>query len=151
MGSRNPRGIVLDWLTPKISIQLSYRHIKVGNKLIPNGGTVNDASVRAEDWILPAIDASAFAQYERCQFPLLATGLHKILRFVSPLSKTRGSKLLCHCNLHAPRFHLESGNVVRGRGKQRKETRVTDLIFTLVTIGFFVIAIGYLRGCERLK
>jgi hypothetical protein len=32
-----------------------------------------------------------------------------------------------------------------------KESRVTDLVFTLVTIGFFLVAIGYLRGCERLK
>jgi hypothetical protein len=32
-----------------------------------------------------------------------------------------------------------------------KESRVTDLVFTLVTIGFFLVAIGYLRGCERLR
>jgi hypothetical protein len=32
-----------------------------------------------------------------------------------------------------------------------KESRVRDLVFTLVTIGFFFVAIGYLRGCERLK
>jgi hypothetical protein len=32
-----------------------------------------------------------------------------------------------------------------------KERRVTDLVFTLVTIGFFLVAIGYLRGCERLR
>jgi hypothetical protein len=33
----------------------------------------------------------------------------------------------------------------------KKESRVRDLVFTLVTIGFFLVAIGYLRGCERLK
>jgi hypothetical protein len=32
-----------------------------------------------------------------------------------------------------------------------KESSVTDFIFTLVTIVFFLVAIGYLRGCERLK
>jgi len=32
-----------------------------------------------------------------------------------------------------------------------KETGVTDLAFTLLTLGFFLLAIGYLRGCERLK
>jgi hypothetical protein len=32
-----------------------------------------------------------------------------------------------------------------------KESRVTDFIFTLVTIVFFLVAISYLRGCERLK
>jgi hypothetical protein len=31
------------------------------------------------------------------------------------------------------------------------EKSVRDLVFTLVTIGFFLVAIGYLRGCERLK
>jgi hypothetical protein len=33
----------------------------------------------------------------------------------------------------------------------KKESRVKDLVFTLVTIGFFLVAIGYLRACERLK
>jgi len=26
-----------------------------------------------------------------------------------------------------------------------------DLVFILVTIGFFLLAIGYVRGCDRLK
>jgi membrane-associated phospholipid phosphatase len=65
------------WLTPKNSIQFSYRHVKVDNKLIPNGGTINDASVRADYWIKPAIGATAFVQYEQWTFPLLATGLQK--------------------------------------------------------------------------
>jgi membrane-associated phospholipid phosphatase len=65
------------WLTPKNSIQLGYRHIKVDNKLIPNGGTINDASARADYWIRPTIGASALVQYEQWQFPLLASGLQK--------------------------------------------------------------------------
>jgi hypothetical protein len=28
---------------------------------------------------------------------------------------------------------------------------VSDLIFAIVTVIFFVVAIGYLRACERLK
>jgi len=32
-----------------------------------------------------------------------------------------------------------------------EETGVRDLVFTLVTIGFFLLALGYLRVCERLK
>jgi hypothetical protein len=65
------------WLTAKNSIQLSYRHLKVDNKFIPNGGTVNDASVRADYWIRSAIGASAIVQYEQWRFPLLAAGLQK--------------------------------------------------------------------------
>jgi hypothetical protein len=65
------------WLTVKNSIQLSYRHLKVDNKFIPNGGTVNDASVRADYWIRPAVGASTIVQYEQWRFPLLAAGLQK--------------------------------------------------------------------------
>jgi Capsule assembly protein Wzi/PAP2 superfamily len=65
------------WLTAKNSIQLGYRHLKVDNKFIPNGGTVNDASVRADYWIKPAVGASAIVQYEQWRFPLLAAGLQK--------------------------------------------------------------------------
>jgi len=65
------------WLTPKNSIQFGYRHVKIDNKLIPNGGTINDASVRADYWIRPTVGASALVQYEQWQFPLLALGLQK--------------------------------------------------------------------------
>lgn len=65
------------WLTPKNSIQFSYRHSKVDNKLIPSGGTINDASVRLDYWIRPAIGVTAFVQYEQWEFPLLAPGLQK--------------------------------------------------------------------------
>ena len=65
------------WLSPKNSIQFGYRHLKVDNKFIPNGGTVNDASVRADYWIRPTVGASALVQYEQWRFPVLAPGLQK--------------------------------------------------------------------------
>ncbi len=65
------------WLTPKNSIQLGYRHMKVDNKLVPNGGTINDASARVDYWIRPEIGVTGFVQYEQWEFPLLATGLQK--------------------------------------------------------------------------
>jgi len=65
------------WLTPKNSIQFGYRHVKVDNKLVPNGGTINDASVRADYWIRPTAGVSAFVQYEQRTFPLLAAGPQK--------------------------------------------------------------------------
>ncbi|HKV24454.1 MAG TPA: capsule assembly Wzi family protein [Candidatus Acidoferrum sp.] len=65
------------WLTPKNSIQLGYRHLKVDNKMIPNGGTVNDASMRVDYWLRPDIGVTASAQYEQWTFPLLAPGLQK--------------------------------------------------------------------------
>jgi hypothetical protein len=36
------------------------------------------------------------------------------------------------------------------RGEGRGDP-VADMVFTVLAIGFFVLAIGYLRGCERLK
>jgi hypothetical protein len=33
----------------------------------------------------------------------------------------------------------------------QKETFVADVAFTVATLAFFVVAIWYLRGCERLK
>jgi membrane-associated phospholipid phosphatase len=65
------------WLSPRNSIQFGYRHVKVDNKLVPNGGTIDDASVRADYSIRPTMGASAFVQYEQWQFPLLAQGLQK--------------------------------------------------------------------------
>jgi membrane-associated phospholipid phosphatase len=65
------------WLTAKNSIQFSYRHVKIDNKFIPNGGTINDASVRVDYWIRPNVGASAFVQYEKWTFPFLAPGLQK--------------------------------------------------------------------------
>ena len=65
------------WLSPKNTIQFGYRHLKVDNKFIPNGGTINDGSVRADFWISPTLGVSAFVQYEQWRFPLLAAGLQK--------------------------------------------------------------------------
>jgi membrane-associated phospholipid phosphatase len=65
------------WLSPKNSIQFGYRHMKVDNKFIPNGGTINDASVRVDYWIRPEIGVTAFVQYEQWRFPLLASGLQR--------------------------------------------------------------------------
>jgi hypothetical protein len=48
---------------------------------------------------------------------------------------------------------MSGGERILRAGHQaiKKESRVRDFFFTLVTIGFFLVAIGYLRGCERLK
>lgn len=34
---------------------------------------------------------------------------------------------------------------------REEEDLLVDVVFTLVTVAFFAIAILYLRGCERLK
>lgn len=62
------------WFTAKNSLQFGYRHVKIDNQLIPNGGTINDASLRADFWFSRTLGVSGFAQYEKWTFPLLAAG-----------------------------------------------------------------------------
>jgi len=65
------------WLSPRTSLQFGYRHEKIDVKFIPQGGTINDGSVRADFWPKSDCSVSAFVQYEQWTFPLLATGLQK--------------------------------------------------------------------------
>ena len=65
------------WLSARNSLQFGYRHVKVDPKFIPGGGTVNDASIRAEFQLNRDWGASALVQYEQWLFPLLAPGLQK--------------------------------------------------------------------------
>jgi membrane-associated phospholipid phosphatase len=65
------------WLSARNSIQLGYRHAKVDAKFIPQGGTINDGSIRAEFWVRHDWETSAFVQYEQWRFPVLASGLQR--------------------------------------------------------------------------
>ena len=62
------------WLGARNSLRFAYRHAKVDTRYIPNGGTINDASVRTEFWIHPTLGVTAMVQAERWKFPLLASG-----------------------------------------------------------------------------
>jgi len=39
----------------------------------------------------------------------------------------------------------------RAPARFRKERLLADVVFTLVIVAFFAVAILYLRGCERLR
>ena len=65
------------WLSARNSIQLGYRHEKVDAKFIPNGGTINDGSIRMDFLVRRDWGASAFVQYEQWKFPVLAPTLQK--------------------------------------------------------------------------
>ena len=67
------------WLTARDSIQWRYRHAKVDPKFIPQGGTINDGSICAEFWMKHDWETSALIQYEQWRFPVLATGLQRIV------------------------------------------------------------------------
>jgi hypothetical protein len=62
------------WLSPRKSIQFSYRHEKVSKDFIPNGGTLSDFGARADLWVRPDLSISSSVQYEQWNFPVLVPG-----------------------------------------------------------------------------
>jgi hypothetical protein len=61
------------WFSPRNKLQFGYRHQKVSQAFIPNGGTLTDASVRAEFWPRSSFSLSASVQYEAWNFPVIAS------------------------------------------------------------------------------
>jgi len=60
------------WLTPRNKLQFEFRHLKVSHEFVPNGGTMADASVRADIWTHSTFSLSALVQYEAWTFPVIA-------------------------------------------------------------------------------
>jgi hypothetical protein len=61
------------WFSPRNKLQFGFRHQKVSQQFIPNGGTLADANVRAEFWPRSSFSLSASVQYEIWNFPVIAT------------------------------------------------------------------------------
>ena len=61
------------WFSPRNKLQFGFRHQKVSQAFIPNGGTLTDASVRAEFWPRSSFSLSASVQYEAWNFPVIAS------------------------------------------------------------------------------
>jgi len=59
------------WLTPRNTIQVTFRHRKLDAQYIPQGGTVNDGMVRTEYWLGHSVSLSGWLQYEKWQIPVL--------------------------------------------------------------------------------
>lgn len=59
------------WFTPRNKLQFGFRHQKVSQQFIANGGTLTDANVRAEFWPRSSLGLSAWVQYERWLFPVI--------------------------------------------------------------------------------
>lgn len=60
------------WLTARDKLQFQFRHLKVSHEFVPNGGTLADASVRADFWVRSGFSVSASVQYEAWTFPVIA-------------------------------------------------------------------------------
>jgi membrane-associated phospholipid phosphatase len=61
------------WFGPRNKLQFGFRHQKVSQQLIPDGGSLADADVRAEFWPGPSFSVSASVQYEVWNFPVIAS------------------------------------------------------------------------------
>jgi hypothetical protein len=60
------------WFTPRNTLQFEFRHLKVSNQHMPNGGTQADGTVRANFWVRSNFSLSAAVQYETWNFPVLS-------------------------------------------------------------------------------
>ncbi len=60
------------WLGPKSKLQFHFRHQKVSQQFIPDGGSLTDVGVSTDLWVHSALSISSFLQYERWAFPVLA-------------------------------------------------------------------------------
>jgi membrane-associated phospholipid phosphatase len=59
------------WLTPRNSIQASFRHLKVSKDYIPAGGTMTDGAVSSTYWFGQNLNIAGTVQYERWNFPVI--------------------------------------------------------------------------------
>lgn len=63
----------LYWFTGRDKLQFGFRHLKVSHEFVPNGGTLTDASVKADVWVRSSVSLSASVQYEAWTFPVFAS------------------------------------------------------------------------------
>jgi membrane-associated phospholipid phosphatase len=61
------------WFSPKNKLQLYFRHQKVSQELIPDGGTLTDAGVTADFWVHAAFNVSTTVQYENWDYPVISS------------------------------------------------------------------------------
>src|SRR6266478_4036604 len=59
------------WLTSRNKIQFNHRHQKVDTLYLPQGGTLNDAGVRADFSLGTAVMVSGSVHYEKWNYPVL--------------------------------------------------------------------------------
>jgi membrane-associated phospholipid phosphatase len=60
--------------TPRNSVEFGYRHQKVSQAFLPGGGTLTDGSVKFDYLVRPDMSIAGNMQYEKWNFPVLASG-----------------------------------------------------------------------------
>jgi hypothetical protein len=59
------------WFNGRSRVQINFRHQKVSQEFIPNGGTLTDVGARGDYWMRAGVGLSAWVQYERWLFPVI--------------------------------------------------------------------------------
>lgn len=59
------------WFSARNRLQFNYRHQKVSQQFIPEGGTLTDVGARNDYWLRPNLGVSTWVQYERWIFPVI--------------------------------------------------------------------------------
>jgi hypothetical protein len=62
------------WIDARTYLEFGYRHGQVSPKFVPGGGSINDASVRANFWLRGTLNLNTSVEYEQWNFPILAHG-----------------------------------------------------------------------------
>jgi hypothetical protein len=65
------------WFNARNRIQVNFRHQKVSQVFVPQGGTVTDFGVRGDYWWRSNVSFSASVQYERWLFPVIQPNAEK--------------------------------------------------------------------------
>lgn len=65
------------WLSPKSKVQVNFRHQKVSQQFVPDGGTLTDVGVSSEYWFRSNLGLSAWVQHERWLFPVIQSNASK--------------------------------------------------------------------------
>lgn len=60
------------WFNGRSNLQFGYRHAKVAKDFVPEGETINDASMQINWWVHNDVSLSGLVQYEQWRAPLLA-------------------------------------------------------------------------------
>jgi len=72
-GAQGEQAWATYWLSSRDKIEFNFRHRKIDGQFIPQGGTVNDAGVRAEVQLNARTSVSGWVQYEKWSIPVLAS------------------------------------------------------------------------------
>lgn len=87
------------WFTPKNNLQLTFRHQKVSNRFIPDGGTLTDFGISSDYWLRPNFGLSAKVQQERWLFPVIQPNVSRNVTAVVEILLTP-HKLFQHSPAH---------------------------------------------------